>query len=234
LHARNNLKKQNIIETKIKKACGNPTVHYRICEHNLLKSLVSYQRVKTKLPKGIKRNHPLVQNETAQKYETSNRLNYSPNTHTTTTVCGDEKKCFPRVSGSAAKGLAKEVMSFLETTGSNIRNRQGYLLILQRAAERGELEIPKGYISPDERAEREVRRQKVEAEAARDEDAERARIEAAAEKFDKLPPEEKEKWLAEAETEAGMLISFPGLLRKRAEMLAWRAEGCGCGNNVPD
>jgi len=229
VRARNNLRKRGLIETKIKKAFGNPTLHYRVCERKLLKSLVSYQRDETNHPKGTKRNIPLGRNETYQRDDSlTDPTTDLTQTHTQRGGCvvSSYNKCFPPQTAKAAEGLAKDVMDFVEAGGTKVRSRERYLSTLTRAAEAGTLERPVGYVAPAEREAKEAARRKVEADQKRVEAADRAKIEVAAEQFRELPTEEQERYLGLARADIGVLGSCPGLVHKRAEMLAFR-EGAG-------
>lgn len=228
LRARNNLKRQGLIETKIKKAFGNPTLHYRVCERKLLESLVSYQRYETNHPKGTKRNIPKGRNETYQRDETITDLYNSPNTDTHTrikSVCGDPD-FFSPTADEAAKELARNVMEFQMDRGKQVADQGLYLATLVRLAKSGRLMIPEGYVAPAERAAKEAAHRKAEVTERKKEAAERAEIEVAEEKFKGMPAEEKERYIGIARVEIGELGSFPGLVQRRAEMLAFQ-EGNG-------
>jgi len=222
--ARKDLESQGLIENKIKKAFGNPTVHYRIIECNLSKSLVCLNTANGKYKNCTNESA----NPAKRKCESSQSYN-SPNNNpnTTTTTDRTRSSCFPEISKSNCEALCRDVMEFQRVSGTIIKNEDKYLFRLKALAAAGKLAIPVGYAPKADREKVETERVKREeerrAKAVKEEKQllhDRLLQEEMINKFRRLSRHEQDKYVAAAREELGAAAEILPLVRIRAAQMA--------------
>lgn len=228
MRAKRRLESLQLIKTTVKKANGNPTVHYRVLEHNLLKSLVSEETPLSKVGKPHYRSGGFPKNDSGVSQRTYNRPNIIPNTddiHPSDISSSPPTGITypPAQTDQEAEALAHQVMTAQHTklTGPD-RDRYRRALVIK--AKKGNLEIPVGQqLASKQQAARAVdmARQKHEQQEA--DQLRKQQAEAMAE-FDRLPKPEQQSWIDQVvETIPPNIRSWlakPHLIRRQAAMSA--------------
>ena len=149
MRARNVLERMQVLETKVKKALGSPTVHYKVLQDNLLKLMVSSV---SSLSKVKKLNNRKSRNQTNESEETKQTITdiTTDTTQTTTTDgtsslfnCSEGKKFFTPLRGCEADKIIDDVIS-MEYAGK-AKNVRALRQHLRKLVAIGKLEIPEGW-----------------------------------------------------------------------------------------
>ncbi|HYA14874.1 MAG TPA: hypothetical protein VEF33_11095, partial [Syntrophales bacterium] len=177
MRAKSKLESMELLNTKVKKALGNPTVHYRVNTDKLLESLVSEVSSLTEVRKPHFRKLGKLTNESEETRLTITDIT-TDTTQTTTTDgslslsnSSEGKKFFPPLKGCKAEKIIDNVIS-LEYAGG-ARNARGLRRRLRELINHGKLEIPEGWDDLQERKKAAVERKTAnEASRGRETDAE--------------------------------------------------------------
>lgn len=212
------LEELDLIETKVAKAGGSPTVHYRIKTDNLLKMLVSDKMSQTKVPKRAKRKSRNVTNESAKTALSYTDLTTDPIANPTTDDPDPDiessskeskqenktQKYFPPMKGPAAEQLIEDVLQIEHPKKEAVRNLRNWHREAKKRLEEGRLEIPHGW-EEFQRKKAAAAQREIAAEAA--EVATDAKFHAAATQFASLHPEDQKRFEETAVLESGGILS---------------------------
>jgi hypothetical protein len=227
MRARNVLEKMQLLETKVKKAFGSPTVHYKVLQDKLLKLMVSSV---SSLSKVKKLNYRKLRNQTNESEETRQTItDITTDTTQTTTTDGllslfnssEGKKYFPSLRGCDAEQIIDDVIS-LEYAGG-VKNAMALRRRLRELVNHGKLEIPEGWDDIQERKKAAAERKTAnEASRGLETDAEEAAKRAMID-FGLLPAYQQVGYIDRARGMSKGMIESPTILKITAAQL-WIAE----------
>jgi hypothetical protein len=231
MRARKVLEGIQVLETKVKKAFGSPTVHYRVFQDKLLKLMVSSVSSLTKVKK---LNNRKSRNQTNESEETEQTITdiTTDSTQTTTTdgslsSCNSSegKKFFPPLRGCEAEKIIDEVLSVEYAGGA--KNMRALRRHLRKLATFGKLEIPEGWDELQERKKAAVERKAAnKTSRGLEADAEEVAREAIKE-FGVLPADRQIGYIDRAREASQGMIQSPMVLKITAAQL-WASEQRKC------
>jgi predicted DNA-binding ArsR family transcriptional regulator len=231
MRARNVLERMQVLETKVKKALGSPTVHYKVLQDNLLKLMVSSV---SSLSKVKKLNYRKSRNQTNESEETKQTITdiTTDTTQTTTTDgtsslfnCSGGKKFFTPLRGCEADKIIDDVIS-MEYAGK-AKNVRALRQHLRKLVAIGKLEIPEGWNELLERKKATVERKDAyEASRMQEADAEEA-AKKAVQEFDVLLADQQVGYIDRAQEMSQGMIESPMVLKITAAQL-WASEQRKC------
>ncbi|MGC9975216.1 MAG: hypothetical protein ABSC57_00655 [Syntrophales bacterium] len=227
MRARNVLEKMQLLETKVKKALGSPTVHYLVLQDNLLKLMVSSV---SSLSKVKKLNYRKLRNQTNESEETKQTItDITTDTTQTTTTDGmssssnvpDGKKFFTPLRGCETDKIIDDVIS-MEYAGK-AKNMKALRHHLRNLAALGKLEIPEGWDELRERKKATAERKAAnEASRGLEADAKEA-AKKAVQEFGVLPADQQVGYIDRAREMSQGMIESPMVLKITAAQL-WASE----------